>query len=44
MGKTAFMMNIAESAVISGGKPVLVFSLEMPSHSLIMRMLSSLGR
>jgi len=37
-------MNIAESAVISGGKPVLVFSLEMPSHSLIMRMLSSLGR
>jgi replicative DNA helicase len=44
MGKTALMMNIAESAVISGGKPVLVFSLEMPSHSLIMRMLSSLGR
>ena len=44
MGKTAFMMNIAESAVISGSKPVVVFSLEMPSNSLIMRMLSSLGR
>lgn len=44
MGKTAFMMNIAESAVISGGAPVLVFSLEMPSDSLILRMLSSLGR
>ena len=44
MGKTAFMMNVAESAVISGEKPVVVFSLEMPSHSLIMRMLSSLGR
>ena len=44
MGKTAFMMNIAESAVISGGDPVLVFSMEMPSDSLIMRMLSSLGR
>ncbi len=44
MGKTALMMNIAESAVISGTQPVIVFSLEMPSHSLIMRMLSSLGR
>ncbi len=44
MGKTAFMMNMAESAVIDGEKPVLVFSLEMPSHSLILRMLSSLGR
>ncbi len=44
MGKTALMMNIAESAVISGSKPVLVYSLEMPSHSLVMRMLSSLGR
>jgi replicative DNA helicase len=44
MGKTALMMNMAESAVIAGNKPVLVFSLEMPSHSLILRMLSSLGR
>jgi replicative DNA helicase len=44
MGKTSFMMNIAESAVISEGKPVLIFSLEMPSDSLILRMLSSLGR
>jgi replicative DNA helicase len=44
MGKTSFMMNIAESAVISGSKPVLIFSLEMPADSLIMRMLSSLGR
>ena len=44
MGKTAFMMNIAESAVISGTAPVLVFSMEMPADSLVMRMLSSLGR
>jgi len=44
MGKTSFAMNIAESAVISGEKPVLVFSMEMPADSLIMRMLSSLGR
>lgn len=44
MGKTSFAMNIAENAVISGDKPVLIFSMEMPSDSLIMRMLSSLGR
>ncbi|MBD3648413.1 MAG: replicative DNA helicase [Pseudomonadales bacterium] len=44
MGKTSFAMNIAENAVISGEKPVLVFSMEMPADSLILRMLSSLGR
>ena len=37
------MMNMAEKAVISEGKPVLVFSMEMPADSLILRMLSSLG-
>ncbi len=44
MGKSSFMMNIAENAVLSDDKPVVVFSLEMPSDSIIMRMLSSLGR
>ena len=44
MGKTSFAMNIAENAAIAGDKPVLVFSMEMPADSLIMRMLSSLGR
>ena len=44
MGKTSLMMNMAESAVISEGKPVLIFSMEMPADSLILRMLSSLGR
>ncbi len=44
MGKTSFMMNMAESAAISGESPVLVFSMEMPSDSLVLRMLSSLGR
>jgi replicative DNA helicase len=44
MGKTSFMMNIAESAAISGESPVLVFSMEMPADSLVLRMLSSLGR
>lgn len=44
MGKTAFSMNIAEHAAIKSGKPVLVFSMEMPGDSLAMRMMSSLGR
>ncbi|MBV1913878.1 MAG: replicative DNA helicase [Pseudomonadales bacterium] len=44
MGKTTLAMNLVESAVISGDKPVLVFSMEMPGDSLMMRMLASLGR
>ena len=44
MGKTTFVMNIAEHTAIQSQKPVLVFSMEMPSDSLAMRMMSSLGR
>ena len=44
MGKTTLAMNLVESAVIGGDKPVLVFSMEMPADSLMMRMLASLGR
>ena len=44
MGKTAFMMNMAEKAAMSGTDPVLVFSMEMPAESLVLRMLASLGR
>jgi replicative DNA helicase len=44
MGKTTFAMNIAEHAAIKCDKPVLVFSMEMPSEQLTMRMISSLGR
>jgi len=44
MGKTTLVMNMAENAAISAKKPVVVFSLEMSSESLVMRMLSSLGR
>lgn len=44
MGKTTLVMNMAENAAIRDGKPVLVFSMEMPSDSLAMRMMSSLGR
>ncbi len=44
MGKTAFAMNLVEHAVLNGEAPVLVFSLEMPSESLVFRLLSSIGR
>lgn len=44
MGKTTLVMNMAEHAAIKSGLPVLVFSMEMPSDSLAMRMMSSLGR
>ena len=44
MGKTAFAMNLVESVLIKGEKPVLVFSMEMPADSLLMRMISSLGQ
>ena len=44
MGKTTFAMNLVENAVLRTEKVVLVFSLEMPSDSIVMRMLSSLGR
>lgn len=44
MGKTTFAMNLCENAALMSDKPVLVFSLEMPSEQLIMRLLSSLGR
>lgn len=44
MGKTLLGMNIAEHAAIRSQKAALVFSMEMPGESLVMRMLSSLGR
>ena len=44
MGKTTFAMNLVEHAVVSNDKPVIVFSMEMPAESLMLRMLSSLGR
>jgi len=44
MGKSAFMMNLAEAALLSDAGPVPVFSLEMPQEQLMMRMVSGLGR
>jgi replicative DNA helicase len=44
MGKTTLAMNIVEFAAIQVKCPVAVFSMEMPGESLIMRLVSSLGR
>lgn len=44
MGKTTFAMNLCENAMMMQDKPVLVFSLEMPSDQIMMRMLASLAR
>ncbi|HEY3601387.1 MAG TPA: replicative DNA helicase [Chthoniobacterales bacterium] len=44
MGKTAFVMNIAEHVAVHDKKPVAVFSLEMSSQQLVQRMLCSRAR
>jgi len=44
MGKTILAMNIAEHVAIKSKVPVLVFSMEMPGESIVMRSLSSLCR
>ncbi|MBC7002558.1 replicative DNA helicase [Photobacterium sp. BZF1] len=44
MGKTTFAMNLCENAAMEQEKPVLIFSLEMPSEQIMMRMLASLSR
>ncbi|GGD37744.1 MULTISPECIES: replicative DNA helicase [Franconibacter] len=44
MGKTTFAMNLCENAAMLQDKPVLIFSLEMPSEQIMMRMLASLSR
>ncbi|MES2500715.1 MAG: replicative DNA helicase [Pseudomonadota bacterium] len=44
MGKTAFSLNIAENVALDTGLPVAVFSMEMASTQLAMRMIGSVGR
>jgi replicative DNA helicase len=44
MGKTALALNFVEAGIMTQGQPVLVFSMEMPADSLVMRMISSIGR
>ncbi len=44
VGKTSLVMNMAEHVAVQLKLPVGVFSLEMTSESLVMRMMSSLAR
>ena len=44
MGKTAFVLNVAQYAAIEREVPVAVFSLEMSKSSLVQRMLTSEAR
>ncbi len=44
MGKTALALNMARHAAVEHGKRVAVFSMEMNTQSLILRMLSSEAR
>jgi replicative DNA helicase len=44
MGKTSLAMNIAENVALHTGLPVGIFSMEMASTQLVMRMLGSVGK
>lgn len=45
MGKTTFAVNIAENAAMGDGKiPTAIYSMEMSSQQLMLRMVSSLGQ
>ena len=44
MGKTSLAMNIAEHVALNSGLPVGIFSMEMASTQLVMRMLGSVGK
>lgn len=51
MGKTTLGMNLVENALIKtpehaelANAPVFVFSLEMPEHQLMLRLMASIGR
>ncbi|HVT38995.1 MAG TPA: replicative DNA helicase [Gemmatimonadaceae bacterium] len=43
MGKTAFVLNVAQYAAVESNIPTAIFSLEMSKESLIQRMLASEG-
>ncbi len=43
MGKTAFVLNLAQNAAYLGKTPVAVFSLEMAKEQLVTRMLAAEG-
>ncbi len=41
VGKTAFVLRLARNAAIEAKKPVALFSLEMPSTQLVMRLIAA---
>lgn len=43
MGKTTFALNLAETVLHQEELPVIIFSLEMPAESIVIRLLSSWG-
>jgi replicative DNA helicase len=44
MGKTALALNVARNAAVDHGRKVAVFSLEMTTRSLVLRLLSAEAR
>jgi replicative DNA helicase len=44
MGKTSLAMNIVENVAIKHNVPTAIFSMEMSSTQLLLRMIASLGR
>jgi replicative DNA helicase len=44
MGKTAFVLNVAQNAALDHTTPVAIFSLEMSKESVVQRLLTSEGR
>jgi replicative DNA helicase len=44
MGKSTLAVNICENAALGSGKSAAIFSMEMSSEALTLRMISSLGR
>jgi replicative DNA helicase len=44
MGKTAFILNIAQNAALDNEVPIAFFSLEMSKEQLVQRLLTSEGR
>ena len=44
MGKTTLALNIAEHVAVEAGRPVAIFSMEMPAVQLATRFISSVGR
>ena len=44
MGKTAFVLNIAQHSAIEHNVPIAIFSLEMSKESLVLRLLTSEAR